>query len=109
MTPITTDSIWTGLKKVIDPELNINIVDLGLVYKVELFPEDKGVKPWVVITMTLTSPGCPMAAVFDRMTKDALWGTEGLDVDKDIKINLTFDPPWVSDMMSEEAKAELGL
>lgn len=109
MNTITPESITEGLKKVIDPELNINVVDLGLIYKVELFPEDKGTKPWVIITMTLTTPGCPLASMFDRMTRDALWGTEGLDVDKDIKINLTFDPPWVSDMMSEEAKAELGL
>ena len=106
---ITEKVIYDGLKKVIDPELNINVVDLGLIYNVQLFPEKKGSEPWVIITMTLTTPGCPMAATFDRMTKDALWGTEGLDVDKDVKINLTFDPPWVSDMMSEEAKAELGL
>ncbi len=106
---ITTATIYEGLKKVIDPELYINIVDLGLVYKVELLPELQGSAPWVIITMTLTTPGCPMASVFEQMTKDALWGTPGLDVDKDIKIILTFDPPWVTDMMSEEAKAELGL
>lgn len=106
---ITISTIYEGLKKVIDPELNINVVDLGLIYKVELFPDKRGSEPWVVITMTLTTPGCPMASVFDRMTKDALWDTPGIDVDKDIKINLTFDPPWVTDMMSEEAKAELGL
>jgi metal-sulfur cluster biosynthetic enzyme len=106
---VSTEVIYEGLKKVIDPELNINIVDLGLVYNVELFPEKKGSEPWILITMTLTTPGCPLASMFDRMTKDALWGIDGIDVDKDIKINLTFDPPWVSDMMSEEAKAELGL
>ncbi len=106
---ITITTIYEGLKNVIDPELNINIVDLGLIYKVELLPEKKGKEPWVLITMTLTTPGCPLAGEFDRMTKDALWETPGLDVDKDIQIILTFDPPWVTDMMSEEAKAELGL
>lgn len=106
---ITPELIREGLKKVIDPELNINIVDLGLVYDVQLSPEKKGNEPWVIITMTLTTPGCPLAGMFEQMTKDALWGTPGLDVDHDIKIILTFDPPWVSDMMSEEAKAELGL
>lgn len=96
------------LKKVLDPELHINIVDLGLVYGVKIDQSKQGLEPFVVITMTLTTPGCPMASMFDTMVKDALFGLPDLNVDKDIKINLTFDPPWVSDMMSEEAKAELG-
>ncbi len=106
---ITSPLIYERLKTVMDPELNINIVDLGLVYGVDITQNDPASPATVVITMTLTTPGCPLAATFETMIKDALWGIESLDVDHDLKLNLTFDPPWVSDMMSEEAKAELGL
>jgi metal-sulfur cluster biosynthetic enzyme len=58
--------------------------------------------------MTLTTPGCPLAHVFDSMVRDALYGTPGLDVDQEVAIELTFDPPWIPDMMDAETKAELG-
>ncbi len=103
---VTQEQVYERLRNVIDPELHINIVDLGLVYKVVIQSE---IKPKICITMTLTTPGCPMASTFEMMVKDALYGLENVDVDKEVQIVLTFDPPWVSDMMSEEAKAELGL
>lgn len=84
-----------------DPELNVDIVSLGLVYKITITDT-------VHILMTLTSPGCPLAGMFDSLVKESLYGIEGLDINKDVSIELTFDPPWTPDMMSEEVKAELG-
>lgn len=95
-----------NLKQVIDPELNIDIVSLGLVYDVQVVTEPK---LDIYITLTLTTPGCPLAGVFDTMITDALQNIPGIDAENDIHLQLTFDPPWVPDMMSEEAKAELGM
>ncbi len=95
-----------NLKQVIDPELNIDIVSLGLVYDVQVVTEPK---LDIYITLTLTTPGCPLAGVFDTMITDALQTIPGIDAENDIHLQLTFDPPWVPDMMSEEAKAELGM
>jgi metal-sulfur cluster biosynthetic enzyme len=102
---LTQKNIYSCLKQVIDPELGIDIVALGLIYKVEVFPDEK-IK--VVITMTLTSPGCPLAGAFDGMVRDSLFDIENLDRNKEVEVILTFDPPWLPDMMDEEAKAELG-
>ncbi len=99
--------VYARLQRVMDPELDVNIVDLGLVYDVTV-RQDPGVS--IEILLTLTTPGCPLASVFDRMIKDALWGLEGVtSLDEQVKLTLTFDPPWVTDMMSEEAKAALGM
>jgi metal-sulfur cluster biosynthetic enzyme len=123
-------------EKMIDPELNINVVDLGLVYDIKVIPrtrltsfralrarkrrasvrgsdvstdfsEEKS--GFVRILMTLTTPGCPLAAVFGPMVRQALSGIPGLDPYKDVEIELTFDPPWHQGMMSERAKAEMGV
>lgn len=85
-----------------DPELGINVVDLGLIYEVKV--EGKR----VYILMTLTTPGCPLAAIFTPMARQALAGIPGLDPYRDVEIELTFDPPWHQGLMSERAKAELG-
>jgi metal-sulfur cluster biosynthetic enzyme len=107
-TPFTVDDVYKRLDTVIDPELGISIVKLGLIYKVAVgLTEDRPGK-MVKITMTLTTPGCPLAGVFDGMVKDSLFGLPGLNPDRDVWVELTFDPPWVPDMMDEEAKAELG-
>ena len=98
---ITKKLIETKLKNVIDPELGINIVDLGLIYKIK-------VQKKVSILMTLTSPGCPLAAVFQPLVRQALADIPGFDQYKDLALELTFDPPWHQDMMSERARAELG-
>lgn len=107
---VTEDQVWQALKTVIDPELHIDIVSLGLVYKVSISSKQTpdGERPMVHILMTLTTPGCPLAGMFDTMVKDALRSLEGIDVDEDVYIELTFDPPWIVDMMSSEARAELG-
>ena len=91
-----------------DPELHVNIVDLGLVYEVNV-RRAKGKGHRVHIVMTLTTPGCPLAGMFDALVRHALKKIPGLDVKQDVEIELTFDPPWTMEMMSEEVRAELGL
>lgn len=111
-TPLTTQQIWDRLKTVMDPELNVDIVSLGLIYEVSVkeVQNPAGVEPFVHILMTLTTPGCPLAGVFDKLLKDALVELpELVNIDRQVMIELTFDPPWLPEMMSEEAKAELGL
>ena len=87
------------LKEVNDPELNISIVDLGLVYNVEV------AKTGVVVTMTLTTIGCPLFSLIEQEIYNKLH-TIGLS---NVKITLTFDPPWTMEKMSEKAKAKLGI
>jgi len=97
---ISRKKVLEKLGEVLDPELNISIVDLGLVYKVEV---GKKVK----ITMTLTTIGCPLIATIEEDIKSKL---EEIDVDKkDVKVELTFDPPWSMEKMSPKGKAMLGI
>lgn len=107
---ISADSIKAQLAKVIDPELNIDIVSLGLVYDVTvaLVQKPEGERPQVHIIMTLTTPGCPLSHVFEQRIKEVLDGFEGLYAFREVELELTFDPPWLPDMMTEEARAELG-
>ncbi|NCN87654.1 MAG: metal-sulfur cluster assembly factor [Candidatus Pacebacteria bacterium] len=100
---LNKDNIYKQLSTVIDPETGIDLVNMGLFYKIEII--DNSIK----IRMTLTSPGCPLVEVFDTMIRESLSVFEGVDIHSDISIELTFDPPWMPDMMSEEAKAELGI
>lgn len=102
---VTETQVRECLEAVIDPELGVNIVDLGLIYRVEVREKDN---PKVKIVMTLTSPGCPLAGSFDGMVRDALRVLPGLDVEDDVEIELTFDPPWTPELMSEQVKADLG-
>lgn len=102
MTTQPEAAVWTALKTVIDPELSISIVDLGLVYRVVLSE-----KPKVKIYMTLTSMGCPLYSTIQTDMHTAL-SPLGYSVD-DIEIELTWDPPWNENMMSDEAKAEIGM
>ncbi len=88
------------LRTVIDPELGINIVDLGLVYRITVEDGNR-----VSIAMTLTTPGCPLAGMFDQLVGDAV---QQLPWVERVSIQLTFDPPWTQEMMSEEARAQLG-
>ena len=108
---ITSDLIYSRLKTVIDPELNIDIVSLGLIYDVTVreVQTAEGPRPNIHILMTLTTPGCPLAGIFDTMVKDSLFGLPDVDVDQQVVVELTFDPPWIAEMMTEEARAELGL
>ena len=107
---ISEEQVWQQLKKVIDPELNVDIVSLGLVYGVTVRPiqSPAGETSFVHILLTLTTPGCPLSHIFEERIKEYLSQIEGLDAYKNLEIELTFDPPWIPDMMTEEAKAELG-
>lgn len=94
------DRIEDALRTVYDPEIPCNIMELGLVYKVEV--KDDNV---VFVTMTLTAPNCPVAGDIVMEVQEKVKGVEGVT---DAHIQLTFDPAWDKEMMSEEAKLELG-
>jgi len=94
------DQIEGVLRTVYDPEIPVNIYDLGLVYEIKL--EDRGE---VKITMTLTAPACPAAGEIIHDVQQKVEAVEGVI---DCHVQLTFDPPWTKEMMSEEAKLELG-
>ncbi len=100
MKKVRKEEILKQLKTVIDPELNISIVDMGLIYDVEMNKEGL-----ITVTMTLTTVGCPL---FDVIAEDIVITLKRLPGVEDVKINLTFDPPWTPDKMSDRAKAELG-
>ncbi len=95
------EKIVTLLKTVFDPEIPVNIYDLGLIYKVDM--QDNGV---LNIDMTLTAPSCPAA---DFLMEDIRQKMLSIDEVKEVNINLVFEPAWNKDMMSEEAKLELNL
>ena len=95
------EKIVSEIKKIYDPELPVNIYELGLIYKIEI----KEVKK-VNIDMTLTSPNCPVAESLPKMVKDNILKLEGVS---NVDLNLVWDPPWTKDKMSEAAKLELNL
>lgn len=95
----TREKSYEALRTVIDPELHIDIVSLGLIYDVIVDEE------LIDVVMTLTTPGCPLAPMIDRMVNQALFKiADG----RKIKVSLVWDPPWTLDKMSDEARAELG-
>jgi FeS assembly SUF system protein len=96
-----TDAVVAALRTVLDPEIPVNIYDLGLIYRIELGDEGH-----VEIDMTLTAPGCPVAGEILGWVEKAVRGVEGV---AKVKVNLVFDPPWDKSRMSEEVKLELGL
>lgn len=95
------EKIVKVLKTIYDPEIPVDIYELGLIYDV-FVNEDNEVK----ILMTLTSPNCPVAETLPVEVEEKV---KSLDVVKDTEVEITFDPPWTQDLMSEEAKLELGL
>lgn len=98
------DYVWNQLKTCYDPEIPVNIVDLGLVYDCQI--EKQGEEHRVLITMTLTAPGCGMGPVLAGDVKQKIFS---LPTVKDVEVDLVFDPPWDRSMMSDEAKLELGI
>ena len=96
---ITEERVFETLKSVYDPELPVNIVDLGLIYDVQISGRNVQVK------MSLTTPGCGMGAVIAKQAEDAI-KTLGA---KNVMVQIRWDPPWNPDMMSDEAKQKLGL
>jgi FeS assembly SUF system protein len=96
-----SDDIVDALKTVYDPEIPVNIFDLGLIYKIDV--KDHGA---VEVEMTLTAPGCPVAGEMPGWVEKAVGEVEGVS---EVKVNLVFDPPWDQSKMTDEAKLELGL
>ena len=96
-----TDEIVGALKSVYDPEIPVDIYELGLIYRVEV-TDDRDVN----IDMTLTAPGCPVAEHMPVWVQDAVSALDGIG---DVKVNMVFEPPWDKSMMSEAAKLELNL
>ena len=95
------EKVISEIKKIYDPEIPVNIYELGLIYKIEIIEEKK-----VNIDMTLTTPNCPVADSLPRMVKNNILNIEGVS---DVDLKLVWDPPWSKDKMSESAKLELNL
>ncbi|MDB5256104.1 MAG: hypothetical protein JWM14_799 [Chitinophagaceae bacterium] len=88
------------IKQVFDPEIPVNIYELGLIYEVSAFPVNN-----VFVQMTLTTPNCPSAAALPAEVEQRIREIEGIG---DVTVEITFDPPWSQDMMTEAARLELG-
>jgi FeS assembly SUF system protein len=96
----TQNAVIDILKTIYDPEIPVNIYELGLVYEVNVDTDNN-----VIVIMTLTSPSCPVAGTLPTEVEDKIKGLAGVT---SAKVNLTFEPQWTHDLMSEEAKLELG-
>jgi FeS assembly SUF system protein len=94
------EAVVGACRTVFDPEIPVNIFDLGLVYTIDISPENE-----VEILMTLTAPGCPVAGEMPGWVADAVEPLPGV---KQVQVTMTFDPPWGMEMMSDEARLELG-
>ena len=97
---VTKEDVVEALKSVYDPEIPINVVDLGLIYEVKVNGGN------VYVQMTLTAPGCGMGP---HIAQQAEWAVADVEGVEDVQIEMVFDPPWSPDRISEEAKAQLGL
>ena len=95
------DQIIEEIRKIYDPELPVNIYELGLIYDIQIKDEK-----FVVIKMTLTTPNCPVAESLPKDVKDGVMQVEGIE---DVDLQLVWDPPWNKEMMSEAAKLEMNL
>lgn len=103
--PLTEDHVREELKKVIDPELFVNIVDLGLIYVVDLEDADDGGTK-VKIDMTMTSPMCPAGPQLIANSKQVVGQLEGVS---DVEVKIVMDPPWSPDKMTDDARDQLGI
>jgi len=95
------EQIIEEISKIYDPEIPVNIYELGLIYDIKV-KDDK----FAIIKMTLTTPNCPVAETLPKEVKDVVMQVEGIE---DVDLELVWDPPWNKDMMSEAAKLELNL
>ena len=95
------EKIINEIKKIYDPEIPVNIFELGLIYKIEVIDNKK-----VLIEMTLTSPNCPVAESLPNSVKENILKIDGVE---DVELKLVWDPPWTKEKMSEAAKLELNL
>jgi FeS assembly SUF system protein len=98
---VAQEDVIEVLKTVYDPEIPVNVVDLGLIYDVQVSEENN-----VYVQMTLTFPGCGMGP---HIAQQAEWAIQDIEGVEDVEIELTFDPPWSPDLISEEARAQLGI
>lgn len=99
--PDLMSNVIDALKSVFDPEMPVNVYDLGLIYEITL---EEG--PVIKILMTLTNPNCPVADSLPREVKRSI---EKIKDVKEVDVSITFDPPWDYDMMSDEARLDMGL
>lgn len=98
--PDLREKVITALKAVYDPEIPVDVYELGLIYEINVYPVNN-----VYVLMTLTSPSCPSAEAIPGEIEQKIKSIEGIN---DVKVEITFDPPYSQDMMSEAAKLELG-
>jgi FeS assembly SUF system protein len=98
--PNLKEKVLNAIKTVYDPEIPVDIYELGLIYEISVYPVNN-----VFILMTLTSPSCPSAEQIPGEVQEKVKDIEGIN---DVKVEITFDPPYSQDMMSEAAKLELG-
>ena len=96
-----TTALVAAIKSVYDPEIPVDIYELGLIYKIDVSDERD-----ISVQMTLTAPGCPVAGEMPGWVEDAVRGVPGI---RDVSVDLVFDPPWDPSMMSDEAKLELNM
>lgn len=97
---VSKDRVLASLRKIYDPEIPFNIVDLGLIYEIDVDDGD------IYIKMTLTAPGCPLWQLITEQVKEAVKSIDGV---KNVEVDLVWDPPWSPDRISPELKEELGL
>lgn len=98
--PDLKEKVIDAIKEVYDPEIPVDVYELGLIYEISIYPVNN-----VYVLMTLTSPNCPAAESIPSEVKEAIEQVEGIN---SVEVELTFDPPYSQDMMSEVAKLELG-
>ena len=103
--PVAEDSVREALKQVIDPELFVNIVDLGLIYEVKVNENEEG-KSSVEVEMTMTSPACPAGPQLLGQSKEVIGRMENV---QEVDVRLVMDPPWTPDRMTEDARDQLGI
>ncbi len=104
--PVDLEQVWDQLRTCYDPEIPVNIVDLGLIYDCRSEPNVDFTQNHVYVTMTLTAPGCGMGPVLMNDVEDAVWRVENVTK---VSVEMVFDPPWDRDMISDAGKLELGL
>jgi FeS assembly SUF system protein len=98
---VLRDNVITALRTIYDPEIPVNIYDLGLIYQLDIDGEGR-----VDLQMTLTTPGCPVAATFPQTVEQRIYDVPGVT---EVRVDLVWDPPWTMDRLSEETKLQLGL
>jgi len=99
-TPISQEAVYDALRECYDPEIPINLVELGLIYDIKIIDD------WVGVKMTLTSPGCGMSGIISQNVRNAVMKVPGV---KDADVRIVWQPAWSPAMMSEEAKKKLGM